>query len=490
MRRFFVKNLLFIILVNVLIKPVWVFFIDRTVQNRLGHQDYGSYPQLFNLALILQILLDFGVTNYNNRTISRHPERIAELFPAMLSTRIILMMLYMVVTMAIAYIIGYRNLDMYLLLGILLIQVLNTALLFIRSNISALHHFKTDGLLSVSDRLLMILLCGFLLVYAPTAHSFKLKWFIQTQIISYALACIAAFWVLKKYAAVKFRFSFNKQLVTTIIKDSLPYALLIFLMSIYMRADMILLGRLCGPQSKDQVSIYMSAYRLLDVANMLGLMFAGVLLPLFGRMLIQKQQVMPIIKISVNMLLPLSCAVAVAACFWSYPIMTHLYTRASAYDAQVFTWVMACFPAFCLTYVYSTLLTSNGNLKVLNRVAIAGVLLNLSLNFYLIPRQLALGAAITSFITQCFVAIGYIYFAGRKLSLQFPLKWMAAHGVFLIILFPLAWAIIQTPLAWLPQLMAFTALAAIAMFAFGFIKTTHIKELLTKKDLSQNAELQ
>jgi O-antigen/teichoic acid export membrane protein len=489
MRRFFVKNLLFIIMVNVLIKPIWVFFIDRTVQNRLGHQDYGSYPQLFNLALILQIVLDFGVTNYNNRTIARHPERIGSLFPAMLSTRIILMALYMMLTLAIAYIIGYRNLDIYLLLGIVLIQVLNTALLFIRSNISALHHFKTDGLLSISDRVLMILFCGFLLLYPPTANAFKLKWFIQTQIVSYGIACIIAFFVLKKYAAVSLRFSFDKKMVLGIIKDSLPYAGLIFLMSIYMRADMILLGRLCGNAGKDQVSIYMSAYRLLDVANMLGLMFAGVLLPMFGRMLIQRQDVMPIIKMSVNMLFPVSGLVAVGAYFWSAPVMMHLYTHATLYDAHVFTWVMACFPGFCITYIYSTLLTANGSLKQLNLIAIIGVAINLGFNFYLIPKQMAMGAAITSFITQSFVALGYMYFAGSKIHVAFPAKWVSAHILYFLLLIPIAYGMLQLPLMWLWQLIIFSGIAGMGMIAFGFIKTSHIKELLAKKDISENVEL-
>jgi O-antigen/teichoic acid export membrane protein len=407
----------------------------------------------------------------------------------MLSTRIILMALYMLLTLAIAYIIGYRNVDMYLLLGIILIQVLNTALLFIRSNISALHHFKTDGLLSISDRVLMILFCGFLLLYPATAKAFQLKWFIQTQIASYGIACIIAFWVLKKFAAVKLRFSFNKKMVLGIIKDSLPYAALIFLMSIYMRADMILLGRLCGNAGKDQVSIYMSAYRLLDVANMLGLMFAGVLLPLFGRMLIQKQDVLPIIKMSVNMLFPVSGIVAVAAYFWSAPIMMHLYTHATSYDAQVFTWVMACFPGFCITYIYSTLLTANGSLKQLNLIALIGVALNLGINFYLIPKQMAIGAAITSCITQSFVALGYMYFAGIKIKVAFPAKWVSAHVLFLLLLLPIGYAILHLRLLWLWQLFAFGIVAGICMFIFGFIKPAYIKELLTKKDISENVEL-
>ena len=46
LRRFFAKNLLFIILLNALVKPVWIFAIDRTVQNRVGHAAYGTFQAL------------------------------------------------------------------------------------------------------------------------------------------------------------------------------------------------------------------------------------------------------------------------------------------------------------------------------------------------------------------------------------------------------------------------------------------------------------
>jgi hypothetical protein len=39
------------------------------------------------------------------------------------------------------------------------------------------------------------------------------------------------------------------------------------------------------PDGKIQSSIYASAYRLLDAANMIAYLFAGLLLPLFARML-------------------------------------------------------------------------------------------------------------------------------------------------------------------------------------------------------------
>lgn len=71
MQRFFFRNLLFLIFVNLLIKPLWIFGIDRSVQNAVGSESYGVYFIITNLSLLTQILLDLGISHYNNRLIAQ-----------------------------------------------------------------------------------------------------------------------------------------------------------------------------------------------------------------------------------------------------------------------------------------------------------------------------------------------------------------------------------------------------------------------------------
>src|SRR5690606_3725922 len=158
----------------------------------------------------------------------------------------------------------------------------------LRSNVSSLHKFRLDALLSVSDKLLMILVCSVLLFWPGLSEGFRIEWFVLAQIACYAVAVIMAMAVLRKMASVGFRLSLNVKEVTGIIKQSLPYASLVFLMAVHMRADTILVERLSGPDSKNYPGIYAAGYRLLDVGNMFGIMLAGMLLPMFGRMLSQK----------------------------------------------------------------------------------------------------------------------------------------------------------------------------------------------------------
>ena len=486
MRRFFVKNILFIIAINVLVKPVWVFFIDRTVQNKVPGGDYGTYQALLSLGIIFQIVLDFGITSYNSRTIARNPDKLAEIFPAMLSARLVLMGVYMLLAYGWGWILGYRGWELRLLIGILLFQSLNALVSFIRSNIAALHRFKTDGILSIADRLMMIIICGFLLSYPATANNFKIEWFVLTQAACYFITGIAAYLVLRRISGVKLRFAFHAPTVVGIIKESLPYAILIFQMSIYNRADAMMIERLCT-DGKTQADIWASAFRQLDMANILGLMFATMLLPMYGRMLSQKQDVQPIVRLCANLLIPFSFVVAVAGIFFSSDIMHLLYKGANGGSSReyevVFSWLIASFPAWCIMYIYSTLLTANGNLKTLNFIALGGVILNLSLNFYLIPRFNATGGAITSFVTQSTLSLAFVIYCTRILKLPVNIRWIASLIGYLGIVVLSGYLTITFLLVhWMIQITLFMLICLLLMFIFRFVSIAGIKQLSNKRE--------
>lgn len=485
MQRFFVKNILFVIAVNLLVKPLWVLFIDRTVQNSVPAASYGTYQALFSLGIIFQTLLDFGISNYNSKTIAQEPERLSTLFPAMLSARLVLMVIYIGVAYAWGVILGYRGWELALLCGILFIHSLNALVSFIRSNVSALHRFKIDALLSITDRMLMIVICGGLLLYPATAKAFKIQWFVLTQIGSYFVAAMASYLVLRKLANVPLRFSFDKKEISGVIKSSFPYALLIFLMSIYNRADAVMIERMCR-EGKVQGSIWAAAFRLLDMANILGLMFATMLLPVFGRMIKQKADIQPIVKLCVNMMVPFSVFVSVVCFFYGGDIMQLLYHKNPLYAIYgsdyrwVFSYLMLSFPAWCFMYVYSTLLTANGSMKTLNLIALAGVVFNLSLNVLLIPKFNAVGGAITSLATQTGLALVFFIFAVRIFKLRMEPRWLVAHLGYVIAVVATGYIVYHSNINKLLQFTAIGSISILLIFAFRFISVNNIRQLMNR----------
>jgi O-antigen/teichoic acid export membrane protein len=70
-------------------------------------------------------------------------------------------------------------------------------------------------------------------------------------------------------------------------------------------------------------------------------------------------------------------------------------------------------------YIFGTLLTANGSLKILNILALIALIANFGLNLWLIPKYQALGAAYAAIITQSFIGFSNCFFAYKVLKMSF-----------------------------------------------------------------------
>ncbi len=187
MRKKFLSNLLLLVVLNLLIKPFWFFGIEVAVQNRVGEEMYGFYFSLFNFAFILNILLDVGITNFNNRAIARDHTRLKSHLSDIVPLKFMLSILYAAIVLILGWIIGYSNVQFKLLLILVANQFLSSFILYLRSNISGIQLFRTDSLLSVLDRSLMILMNVILLWSGITGREYRIEWFVYTQTLSYLI---------------------------------------------------------------------------------------------------------------------------------------------------------------------------------------------------------------------------------------------------------------------------------------------------------------
>lgn len=416
MNRKFITNLILLLFLNLLIKPFWILGIDRAVQNTVGASEYGFYFAVFNLTFLFNILLDFGITNFNNKNIAQNSQLLNKHFSSILILKLMLAGVYFIVTFSSALIIGYSPAQMALL-GILCFnQFLISFILYLRSNISGLHFFKTDSVISVLDRALMIIICAVLLWGKVTPVPFRIEWFVYAQTASYLITAFVALFIVIRKAKFN-RLKWNKPFFIMIIRQSFPFAVLVLLMAFYNRIDSVMLERLLpGTQGDQQAGLYASAYRLLDAANMIAYLFSVILLPMFARMLKQKNDIIPLARLSFTLLFLLSFSSAAASFFYRHELMSMLYPihpdeTLAIYSARIeqTSWIfgvlMGGFIPISTTYIFGTLLTANGNLKYLNLVAASGMILNLSLNFFFIPRLQATGSAYASLITQFITAL-------------------------------------------------------------------------------------
>lgn len=482
MNREFLINILFLISINLLIKPFYIFGIDRTVQNVVGAEDYGIYFVLLNFTFLFQIINDFGIQNFNNRQIARHRQLLDKYLPNILILKLFQAFTFLGVIALAGWALGYTLHYPYLLAFVAVNQILVALVFYLRTNISGLGKYRLDSLISVLDRLLMIFICAVLLWGPSFKNSFRIEWFVLAQTLSLSLTALIAFSIVWKFVD-RLHFKINIPFLIHLLKESLPFALIIFLMTAYTRIDSVMIEQIL-PDGKLEAGIYASAYRLLDASNMIGYLFAGLLLPMFSRMIKDREPIIPLVKQSFQMIWAGALTLAIGVWFFQSEIMILLYIEATPYWGEVLGYLMFSFIAVSGTYIIGTLLTANNSLRKMNIIFIVSIFLNILLNYLLIPTQKASGAAIATLGTQSFAFLAQLYLAKKEFDFKIDYWLLTRITIFTILLILSGYLLYATPfIIWYWQFLLYLTsgiLLAIILRMIDFSAlTSWIKERKT-----------
>jgi O-antigen/teichoic acid export membrane protein len=473
MKKTFISNLILVLGLNLSIKPFFIFAIDRKVQNIVGIQEYGVYYAVFCFSFIFNVLLDLGLTNFNNRNIAQNSHLLSKHFSRMVILKLTLALFYLVICISAGLIFGYDSRRMKLLLILCLMQFLISFIAYLRSNISGMHLFKTDSVLSATDRMIGIAICAPFIWGHFFAKSIDIMDYVYIQLGAYWLTAVIAFIIVVRKAGF-IKFEWNRTFSLMILKNSFPFALLGMIMSFYNRIDGSMLERLIHDNGA-QAGIYAQAFRLLDATNMIAVLAAGLLLPIFARMLKMGDPVESMVKTAYTLLFAAAVVIACGCCFYSYDIMKMLYTNDVSETSVVFSLLMCCFMGSATQYVFGTLLTANGNLKSLNIIAGCGFIANITLNLILIPRLHAMGAAIASLTTQLLVPGIQVFVVKKMFGFTTLPKMMLTLLIFATGEMAIAYFSTRLPLDWRVSFMAFVAASGIWVLASGVV---NIKSIL------------
>ena len=423
MKKKFLSNLILVLILNMVIKPFYILGIDAeilkiTEQNSPG--SYGTYFSLLSLSFIFNIVLDMGVNNFNTRNIAQNNQLLQKHFSRIFSLKLILSIIYITILFLSGLIFDLSFHEMKWLIIIGFNQILVALILFVRSNLSALLLFKKDSILSVTDRIILIFFCGYFLWSIGNNAIITIDFFILSQTVAYLITVLIGLLLLMKHAklpSIKWDPIFFKM----IVKKSMPYALLIFLMSVYYYSDVVMVERIRG---NIEVAKYAHGYRFFMAFNMLGYLFAGLLLPIFSKLIKENKSVIPISWLSFKLIYFFALIICVTVWTYKVEIIHWRYEINGAsllHSSKTFGWLMISFIAVSCNYIFGTLLTAKGSMKQLNILAIFGILINISLNLLLIPDEGSSGAAFASAFTQFFVLLFQIALCYKIFNFKFNL---------------------------------------------------------------------
>lgn len=408
---YFFKSLGYLLLLNLLIKPVWIFGVDRQVQNVVGHETYGQYFALLSLALVFSFFADAGLTQMVNRQVAAGEQfgaaQLLRLKGALVIGYFLLVALFAAVT----------GIDNWYLLGLVVVtQALTSFLVFLRQVVTAHQLFATDAVLSIIDKLLMVSVLLPLLYTSLFAVTITIPTFLYLQLACTAITCATALYIIFKRGLLQS--SDNQKRLPIKFRQVLPFALIMLLMTAHNRLDGFLLERL-HHDGAFQAGMYAAAYRLLDAGNMIGYLTASFLVPFLARNRTNKLLLEATVLSARWMLLLAGGVAAVWVIVFAKEVQSFLYPALPLQSVRVLQTCMAVLPAYLLLHVYGSVLTALNGLKHFIFLLIAAFVMNLLLNLWLIPVHGAWGSGVAALVSQYAVAVGCYIVASKKEGIRF-----------------------------------------------------------------------
>jgi O-antigen/teichoic acid export membrane protein len=134
-------------------------------------------------------------------------------------------------------------------------------------------------------------------------------------------------------------------------------------------------------------------------------------------------------------------------------------------------------------YIFSTLLTANGNLKQLNLIALGGIIVNFGCNIILVPRLQASGAAYASLITQIFTASSYMILAQYFFRFKIDYRFIFTLLIFTLLVIGFNFISKELSFNWLVSFSIMLVASLLSAFTLRLINVMEIVRLLKEKQI-------
>lgn len=400
MAAYFYRSVFFLVLLNLIVKPLWIFGVDRQVQVMVGYKAYGTYFAYFGLTLIFNIIADLGITLYIQRNLA-HLQVRGSWFSKAVIYKIFLSAGYIMLVILAAEIMQFNNFS--LLLALALLQTILSWIAFCRAVLSAEQLYNQSSFLSILDKLLIILPLGWLLYLSQNQSFITIDSFAWWQVASSSVALVWGLFSLKNRSRQEVSDQMELSYLQ-IIRQSMPYAIMIFFMFLHSRADGIMLEKLTHEQD-GVTGLYAALYRFIDAGTVFSYLISGFFLSYWSKHLSN----IHIIQESMNRMFAILMSVAlwigIYFFFFSDSLTEIIYHSSDPHLTQLLKWGFFTFLPCFMVDVFGTVLTANQRIKAMLTFVFFSTLINIGLNLYFIPTYGAEAAMFVAMFTQAFFGI-------------------------------------------------------------------------------------
>lgn len=411
------RNISWLGLANVLVKPIWFVFITAACMRLLGASEFGVMTAALSLGTIATAFVDLGMMQYTTREVSRVPTRASRFFSNFMTLRLVNSLLAWAAALIAALLLDYRGSALVAVAfagGYTLTLNLTN---YCRGIYRAFEDLRQEAVMLVIEKVLVI--GGGIVLLTSTRLA---SWTLAGMAAGMTLAtAVNVWWIHRRYAPVRLRL-LSATFVKRSLKIMIPFGLAGLFTAIYFRIDMVMIEAYLGEIPTGQ---YGAAYRIHEALAMLPAMVAlAAIYPRLSKLhhLENFAAFDRLVRKSLLGLAGLGLLIAVVLSIYASPTI-QLLDPDPAYGPavgalQILVW---SFPFLCANFLLYSALIAMDHQRFTSLALGMAVVLNVGLNAFLIPVFHINGAAIATVIPELVllaIYLGRYQYARRLVALQ------------------------------------------------------------------------
>jgi O-antigen/teichoic acid export membrane protein len=384
-----------------------LFLLFIVAGRTLGDVEFGKFSFALALGTIFETLMDFGFHQVTIRAVARDKSRASELLRHTLGLKVIW------ATGALGALIATATLlrperdvraACYLLGGSL---VLRSYMLTIRGVLQGLERFAWDSVVVVADRAILLAFGIVALASGAGLHGLAIA-FVAARAVALGLSA----WVTHAQLGglgVRFDPAIWRELQTT----ALPIGFFLVVLNVYAYVDGVMLGVM---RTDVETGLYTAAYRAYEGLSYPAAAIAAVLTPRLSD-LFRTDRGRHRRVASVGLAGAAALAIVISTVVYSLasPLMIGLFGSDFAPAAAPFRILSVGLSLVFAIWVLHAIAISVDREQLLLKTAIAGLLANVALNLYVIPRIGASGAALATVAGELVSLLVLVFSLRREL---------------------------------------------------------------------------
>ncbi len=390
-----------------------VFLIFVMVARFIGAEQFGQYTYLIIFWGILFSIAEFGTNSVIAKDLAQKQDNDQIYFGNFLLLKLGLFCITIMLAIPVAWFLR-PDLFLFLLSGIIALPILGSR--FFEPIFQIYERPWYSLWLSVSYGFIYLVLSLLVLFWKP-----RIDMIIGAYIIANIVYVVLAFTLSSR--VIRPIFKFDRKIIHSILKVTIPIGLSGILTLVQMRADTFMLASMKGDL---EVGLYNAAYKFLDMAVILAIMIFNPLMPILSKYALENREKLRynftrILEIISMAILP----VAIITPFVSKSIILICYGSdfiEAASALNIMAWIGVLVFYSILNY---TVLVAVEVVAFQIWLTALSAVMNVSLNLFLIPSYGINGAAWATLLTEIVLAgVGFIYVnksIGNVISIK---KWV------------------------------------------------------------------